>query len=302
MGTEALSGGDNAANAQSSVLALAEASGDSGLGDVAAQGLLDSAGSILDATIDETAGVAAGRRRLLGAASSASTPSPSAKERAERSAAATNSIVKLLSKSGVKGGVEGQEPFSVTSPNLQVKAFIADGELTGGVEMPPAPGRAAASTPSFNIPPGFDSSGARNEILSSISNKNIYGFSNDSSRIEGDTASFTIYAAGDPEEKVMAKFSVPFQIKIPITVTGSSCRKTQGGCRYWDKDKNQWSTEGMFEKERTATYILCEATHLSDFAVSADDIVPEFNLVNPVDAGDLFSNLSMENAVVNPKP
>ena len=34
--------------------------------------------------------------------------------------------------------------------------------------------------------------------------------------------------------------------------------------------------------ERTDTYILCEATHLSDFAVSADDVVPEFNLVNPV--------------------
>ena len=77
----------------------------------------------------------------------------------------------------------------------------------------------------------------------------------------------------------MANLTTPFQIKIPLTIAGSSCRKTSGGCRYWDHKKNQWSTEGMFEKERTDTYILCEATHLSDFAVSADDIVPEFNLV-----------------------
>jgi len=140
--------------------------------------------------------------------------------------------------------------------------------------------------------------GADNEITTSVSNKNIYGFSNDSSRIEGDTASFTVSQKGASEEKEVANLTIPFQIKIPLSIVGSSCRKTEGGCRYWDGKKEQWSTQGMTEVERTDTYILCEATHLSDFAVSADDVVPEFNLVNPVDAGDLFSNLNMDNAVV----
>jgi hypothetical protein len=52
------------------------------------------------------------------------------------------------------------------------------------------------SAPGFNIPPGMDSAESDNEILTSVSNKNIYGFSNDSSRIEGDTASFTVYPKG----------------------------------------------------------------------------------------------------------
>jgi hypothetical protein len=40
--------------------------------------------------------------------------------------------------------------------------------------------------------------GADNEITTSVSNKNIYAFSNDSSRIEGDTASFTAGAYTRP--------------------------------------------------------------------------------------------------------
>ena len=300
-GTESLAGGDNAASAQNSVLELAKASKDSGLDDVAAQGLLDSAGSILDATVDNTAGLTAGRASLLGNSSApeqAANASAAAKAKAEKSAAATNEIVKSISKSGVSGGVEGQEAFSVSAPNLQVKAFVASGDTVGSVSMPPPPGKNASSAPSFNIPPGMDTPDSDNEILTSVSNKNIYSFSNDSARIRGDTASFTVYPKGGASEKQVQNLTLPFQIKIPVTISGSSCRKTTGGCRYWDHKKNQWSTEGLFEKERTKEYILCESTHLSDFAVSADDIVPEFNLVNPVDAGDLFSNLSMDNAVV----
>jgi hypothetical protein len=56
-----------------------------------------------------------------------------------------------------------------------------------------------------------------------------------------------------------------------------------------------WSTEGMFERERTPDYILCEAVHLSTFAVSADDIVPEFNLPDP--SADLFASINLTNSL-----
>ena len=52
---------------------------------------------------------------------------------------------------------------------------------------------------------------------------------------------------GASQEKEVANLTIPFQIKIPLTIVGSSCRKTVGGCRYWDGAKEQWSTEGMTE-------------------------------------------------------
>jgi hypothetical protein len=80
---------------------------------------------------------------------------------------------------------------------------------------------------------------------------------------------------------MVENLTVPVQIKIPLTVKGSTCRRQSGGCRYWDATLGDWSTVGMFERERTEDYILCEAVHLSTFAISADDVVPEFNLPNP---------------------
>lgn len=53
----------------------------------------------------------------------------------------------------------------------------------------------------------------------------------------------------------------------------------------------------MTEVARTNTYIVCQTKHLSTFAVSADDVVPQFNLVNPVDAAELFSNINLANAL-----
>ena len=70
-GTEALAGGDNAVNAQNSVLQLATASGESGLDGVAAQGLLDSAGrgvhsSTFQLNLSATCGIGGAFRGCLG--------------------------------------------------------------------------------------------------------------------------------------------------------------------------------------------------------------------------------------------
>jgi len=128
-----------------------------------------------------------------------------------------------------------------------------------------------------------------------VQNKNPFGFVNSTSVIQGNVASFSLKPHGSEEETLVSNLSIPVQIKIPTTVSGSTCRRQSGGCRYYDTAIGDWSTEGMFERERTQDYILCEAVHLSTFAVSADDIVPEFNLPNP-DA-DLFANISLENAL-----
>eukprot|EP00951_Prasinocladus_malaysianus_P012620 scaffold94200_cov46-Prasinocladus_malaysianus.AAC.1 len=58
-----------------------------------------------------------------------------------------------------------------------------------------------------------------------------------------------------------------------------------------------WSDVGLVEIERTETYVLCETIHLSSFGISADDVVPEFNLVNPITDIDLFSTIDLQNAL-----
>jgi hypothetical protein len=77
----------------------------------------------------------------------------------------------------------------------------------------------------------------------------------------------------------------------------SACRKTQGGCRFWDTEAAEWSDEGLVEITRTETYVVCETSHLSSFGISADDVLPEFNLVNPITDLDLFSTLDLQNAL-----
>ena len=52
----------------------------------------------------------------------------------------------------------------------------------------------------------------------------------------------------------------------------------------------------MFELERTDEYLVCQTLHLSSFAVSTDDVVPEFNVVDPFDL-DLFSQMTLDNAL-----
>ena len=54
--------------------------------------------------------------------------------------------IKALSRSGVGGGVEGQDAFSVSSPNLQVKAFVANGDTVGRRRLT----RQATQTSSLN--------------------------------------------------------------------------------------------------------------------------------------------------------
>eukprot|EP00854_Cymbomonas_tetramitiformis_P000561 gene561-957_t len=301
-GTGSLKSGNNTQEAQNSVLSLADSSGESGLDGVAAQGLLDSAGGIVDAsdTGEEDAEDARDDLLTQGGAEESEEDAAATEARnaaAAESSAAVNGIVSKLSKSGLNGGLEGEDPFAVSSNNLQMASKVSS-DPSGPMVPPSAPGVNASSAPSFDVPPGVGApaeDGASVDVVSSVNNKNPHGYANDSSKVTGNVASFGIKNHGSEAENEIANLSTPVQIKIPVTVSGSTCRKTSGGCRYWDEAAEGWSTEGMYEKERTDEYILCEAIHLSTFAVSADDVVPAFNLPDPTAPN--FANMSLDSAL-----
>ena len=115
------------------------------------------------------------------------------------------------------------------------------------------------------------------------------------SRVAGNVASLELKAAGGNGTLAVQGLRESIKVTIPVNVTGNSCRRTAGGCRYWDEVAGAWSTAGMVELMRYPDRVVCLTTHLSEFAISSDDIVPEFHLVNPVDAGELFTNLSLDN-------
>lgn len=103
---------------------------------------------------------------------------------------------------------------------------------------------------------------------------------------------------GTPEQISLAAEQPSIRVTIPVSVSGSACRRTVGGCRYFNETTQTWETDGLFEVERTDTYIVCEAKHLTSFAISADDALPAFNVVDPIGDADLLTNITLENSLV----
>ena len=296
---EGLRTGDNAATAQTSVLELAQSSTGTGIAAVASQGLLDTAGMLVEAADGMARDSMTDTMLEQGAAP---TESAAAMEEAQAeflkwSSEQTEGILSAMAMAGVASNVPGEDPYAVSSPNLQLQSEVKQ-DPAGDYTPPPEPGKDPAMSPSFAIPPGVGQQpdGGRVDVVMSTHNKNPYSFvHNTTSRIQGNVASFSLKPHGSQEEETVEDLVVPVQIKIPMSVKGSVCRRQTGGCRYWDAALGDWSTEGMFERERTADYILCEAIHLSTFAVSADDVVPEFNLPDP--SADLFASINLTNSL-----
>ena len=208
-----------------------------------------------------------------------------------------------LATAGVKAAVVGERPFEVVSDNIQLAASVQV-QPSGSFSSPQVEGGPEA--PTFTIPPGTNVSlpGEETEILAVTNQQNPYdgirGSNGDVQvNMQGAVATFEVRdRTGTPKDVQVDLYNAPpIQFRIPLKLGASACRRTQGGCRFWDPEISAWSDRGLIEIERGADYVLCETIHLSVFGISADDILPEFNFVNPITDLDLFSTLDLQNAL-----
>ena len=298
------------ADAGSSVLEILSQATDTGIDAVGAASLLDSASSLAD-TYEKNAQNLQNmiRDELLGSGYNStgnSTDGDSFRRRllqqqqVAKEATEVMDMVDKLATAGVRDAVDGEDAFEVSSANIQVVSAKRT-DPAGTFNIPKEPG--ATDSAAFDLPSGLGTGDGDVEIVSSANKKNPFQGSITSggkfpSAISSSVTSFDIKSSGSKMNVSIDSTSgqQPITIKIPVPKPESSCRKVESKCRYWDEDKEEWSTEGLFELERTEEYLLCQTLHLSSFAVSTDDIVPEFNVVDPFDL-DLFSQMTLDNAL-----
>ena len=296
-------------DAGDSVLEILSQAGDTGIDPVGASSLLDSASSLADAYEKSAMQLQNTMRSEILGGGNASSEDGSARRRRlmeiqaemQSSAVAVMDMVDKLASAGITDAVDGEDAFSVSSENIQVTSAKRT-DPNGSFELPKAPG--AADSPKFDVPSGLGTGGGTDvEIVSSANKKNpfqgdILSTGKFASSISSSVASFDLKSTGSKMNVSIdtAAGQELITIKIPVAKPESSCRKVETTCRFWDENKQEWSTEGLFEMERTDDYLICQTLHLSSFAVSTDDIVPEFNVVDPFDL-DLFSQMTLDNAL-----
>ena len=269
-----------------------------GMDEVASQSLLDSIGTISlksqGAVLSNATAVA--RRHLLQTASDASASSATAPGIDEATSQRVQNIANALGTAGLKEHVSGEDPFAVATAGLQVAAKRAS-NVAGLLQAPVAPGGNATSQTSFTLPGDMSSDDDEAVDMVLMTNQNDpFAYANDGTRLESDVSTFEIKAKNALSANNVTGLTTPIKIHIPISGReGSSCRVTQGGCRYFDEQRREWSTDGMLERRRTESFIECETVHLSSFGLSSDDVMPEVTIVNPINAADLFSNISVDN-------
>ena len=289
-----------------SILSILEAAEGTGIDPVGASSLLDSASSLAQAYESERANITSavmyGMSSFLQTADTGESWGRrllQLQEEVNNKSESVVSMVDKLAKAGIKDAVDGEDAFSVSSENLQLLASRKS-DPNGTFELPVPEGQ--TSSPSFDIPTGLKSDGDV-DIISSANSINPYqgdivSTGKFASSISSSVASFDL-KAGNSKVDVSIDTSAgndPITIKIPVQAPSSSCRKVETKCRFWNETLQEWSTEGLYEVERTDEYLICQTIHLSSFAVSTDDIVPEFNVVDPFDL-DLFSQLTLDNAL-----
>ena len=114
-------GGNSSSQASSGILSVLDASVGTGLDDVAAQALLDSAGGLaeaLESKKKET--VVTARQALLDSEHADTFESESSED--DKQARSVVDMVEKLSQAGIKDAVEGEDSFSVASKNIKVAA------------------------------------------------------------------------------------------------------------------------------------------------------------------------------------
>ena len=158
---------------------------------------------------------------------------------------------------------------------------------------------ASVTAPGFTIPANTSPGGNGQTIAASANVHNPYA---NSANAQATTVASSVatlkFSSSRNVPVTVQNLSTPIEIMIPTSVTGSACRRTIAGCRFYNDVTQNWETTGLQEKERTDTYIICESIHLTAFGGSADDVVPEFNAVDPIGDADMLTKISMENALV----
>lgn len=201
----------------------------------------------------KTAEIQATRRRLLAAQTDANTQT-------------LHGIV----AASLNGAGPGEDPAQVTSPTYQVSGARTQ-ELSGSFGLPAAPGKTADSAPSVGLANGLTqaihgimSSQLGIDTTSSVPSLDLGGvasqknaYSDGVTNMQGQVLNFEIKTV-NPASKLESSrrrrsllqspagtsgSTIPVQlndtqpainITIPVSVTGSACRLTVGGCRYWN--------------------------------------------------------------------
>lgn len=150
--------------------------------------------------------------------------------------------------------MEGEDPFEVTSENIQLRAIVQKNP-SGEFSSPRAPG--GPEPPKFIIPAetNLTSMEEEAEIVAMTNQQNPYDGIRGSNRdgmqtnMQGAVATFEVRnRGGTPKDiRINPSETLPIQFKIPLVLRASACRRTQGGCRYWDESKGEWSSDGLVE-------------------------------------------------------
>lgn len=290
-------------DAGSSVLEILSQAGDVGIDSVGASSLLDSASSLANTYEKNAISLQNSMRSEMLSPNNSSSNRRRLMEQQQNvtdQATQVMDMVDKLGSAGIRDAVDGEDAFAVSSDNIQLLSAKRT-DPAGSFDLPKEPG--AKDSPKFDVPSGLGAADSDVEVISSANKKNpfkgnIVSTGKFASAISSSVASFELKANKNRMNVSIdsSKGQTPISIKIPVPKPESSCRKVESKCRFWDEDKKIWSSEGLFEKERTDEYLVCETLHLSSFAVSTDDIVPEFNVVDPFDL-DLFSQMTLDNAL-----
>lgn len=311
-------------SARLSLEQIASASTGTGVSSLAAQAILDSQSQLTDATLVQSAAlqqqvqslttVMSSRSILLQGVTKAQALLAQLKElrtkqksrrrtRRRLQTVEGTDVVSSLATAGLLGAAPGEDAFNVTSSNFQLSAARSE-QASGVFGAPPAPGvdRAPAVDITGPLTVAQNNTGNGFDFVASVATNTDYaGYDPTEVNVEGQVLNFDVRSAGASTPLTVAQSinDAPIIIRIPKYTTGSSCRRTASTCRYWSEAKQDWVTDGLVEVPAlsTDTYIACQTLHFSTFALSGDDVVPQFNLVNPVDSGELFSNINLQNSV-----
>ncbi|CAG9463240.1 unnamed protein product [Pedinophyceae sp. YPF-701] len=234
-----------------------------------------------------------GRRSLL----QQSTATEGEQLEAEK-AAASLFLTDQLTQASSNGLVDGEDAVSVASKNVGFQ--VQELSNPAGDFEPAATG---GPTPKISVPGGTLDFGTRSVGITTTNNvKNPYdSLDKGATPVQSSVVSMSVRAGTGANRDVVdiaiSDQQKPISIRVPTALSGSSCRRTEGACRFFDEATQTWSEKGLFKKDAGDGFVTCETIHLTAFGVAADDIVPELNLVNPIGDADLLTKLDLSNAL-----
>ena len=121
------------------------------------------------------------------------------------------------------------------------------------------------------------------------------------SPIKGGVVSFSFFSnSGDEVEVSGLNANESILISIPHTSLCNSSTDSRDCrlrvCRFWDTDRDLWSSEGCSLYSSNETFTTCSCTHLTDFSVDLHDLEPTISSLSAED----FENLTWDNLMDHP--